>query len=104
MPSLARLALVCVLLLAPACRSDELDLRYRFSNESVLSYRLTAEADAFWNIGAPGTGSYSVSFRVTERIVSTDESGAVVAVTMQPEDVTERGLPSPGSEDRSFTL
>jgi hypothetical protein len=104
MRTLARLGLVGMLLLAPACRPDELALRYRFSSESFLTYRLTADADAFWDIGAPGTGSYSVTFRVSERIVSTDETGAVVAVTMQPEEVTEQGLPSPGSEDRSFTL
>jgi hypothetical protein len=100
----ARLGLVGLLLVAPACRPEELALRYRFSGESFSNYRLTAEADAFWDIGTPGTGSYSVTFRVSERIVSTDESGAVVAVTMQPIEVTEEGLPSPGSEDRSFTL
>jgi hypothetical protein len=104
MPLLARLGLASLLLLASACRPDQLDLRYRFTADDFLTYRLTAEADAFWDIGTPGAGSYSVTFRVSERIVSTDESGVVVAVTMEPEEVTEAGLPSPGSEDRSFTL
>jgi len=104
MPLLTRLFLACVLLLGAACRSDELALRYQFTSDAFLTYRLTAEADAFWDIGTPGSGSYRVTFRVSERIVSTDDDGAVVAVTMQPEEVTEQGLPSPGAEERSFTL
>jgi hypothetical protein len=104
MPLLARVALIAALLVAPSCRPDELRLQYRFAPGAFLAYRLTARADAFWDVGAPGSGSYRVTFRVSERIVSTDDSGAVVAVTMQPEEVTENGLPSPGAEDRSFTL
>jgi hypothetical protein len=104
MPLVLRLVLACVVVVAPACRPDKLDLRYRFEPGAVLTYRLTAEADAFWDIGTPGTGSYSVTFRVTETIVSVDEQGAVVAVRMQPQEVEEAGLPSPGSEDRTFTL
>jgi hypothetical protein len=104
MALLTRLCIACVLLVGAACRSEELALRYEFASDAFLSYRLTAEADAFWDIGTPGSGSYRVTFTVSERIVSTDENGAVVAVTMQPEEVSERGLPSPGAEDRSFTL
>lgn len=104
MPLFARLGLAVLVLLAPACRPDELALRYRFATGEFQTYRLTAEARAFWDIGTPGSGSYRVTFDVSERIVSTDEAGAVVAVTMQPDEVTEDGLPSPGSEDRSFTL
>src|SRR5918992_870322 len=104
MPLLARLGLAVLVLIAPACRPDDLALRYQFAGDAFRTYRLTADADAFWDIGTPGTGSYSVTFRVSERVISTDEAGAVVAVTMQPVEVTENGLPSPGSEDRSFTL
>ncbi|HEY7875495.1 MAG TPA: hypothetical protein VIG64_10280 [Actinomycetota bacterium] len=100
----ARLALVIVLVAAPGCRPDELDLRYRFEPQAVLTYELAAEANAFWDIGTPGSGSYRVTFRVIETILSVDEQGAVVKVTMQPEEVEEAGLPSPGSEDRTFTL
>src|SRR5918992_1783460 len=99
-----RLAAVSLFLLTPACRPDELALRYRYETGAFLSYRLTATADAFWDIGAPGAGSYTVTFEVSERTVSTDPAGAVVEVTMEPLEVSERGLPSPGSEDRSFTL
>jgi hypothetical protein len=101
---LLRCALITVLVAAPACRPHELDLTYQFTPEDFLTYRLTAAADAVWDIGTSGTGSYRVTFDVSERIVSSDENGAVVAVTMQPVDVTEEGLPSPGSEDRTFTL
>lgn len=104
MPLLARAGLVLLVLLTSACRPDDLALRYRFDTDAFLTYRLTAEADAFWDIGAPGTGSYRVTFRVSERILSTDETGATVAVSMEPLDVTEEGLPSPGAEERSFTL
>jgi hypothetical protein len=104
MASLVRVSLVCLLLLAPACRPDELALRYRFGDSELLTYDLTAAANATWDIGTPGTGSYRVTFRVTERIISIDDQGATVAVSMQPQDVEENGLPSPGSEDRSFTL
>jgi hypothetical protein len=104
MARLVRFALACILLAAPACRPDELTLRYRFAPGSLLTYDLTAAANAVWDIGSPGTGSYRVTFRVTERIISVDDAGAVVAVSMQPEEVQEKGLPSPGSEDRSFTL
>jgi hypothetical protein len=92
------------MLLLPACRSDKLSLEYRFSPDTELTYRLTAEADASWEIGEPGQGSYEVTFDVTERVESVDDEGAVVSVEMSPLEVHETGLPSPGAEQRSFTL
>lgn len=101
---LLRLALAALLLAAPACRPDELSLRYRFEPNAFVKYRLTAEANAVWDIGTPGSGSYKVTFEVTERVVAVDDQGAVVEVTMEPLEVEEAGLPSPGSEERSFSL
>lgn len=86
------------------CRSDTVPLEYRFPEGGELRYRLEAEADAEWDIGETGRGSYRVVFEVTESVVERDGAEAVVNVTMRPIRVHEAGLPSPGSEERSFTL
>lgn len=103
-PSIWLLALL--LFLGTSCRSDAIDLSYRLEENTVLTYKLTARADASWDIGGPGSGSYEVVFDVTEAIRSTDESGAVVDVVMTPQEggIREEGLPSPGPGERSFSL
>lgn len=92
------------LLALPACRSDKISLEYHFVPDTELAYRLTAEANASWQIGTPGEGSYDVTFDVTENIEAVDDDGAVVLVDMKPVDVHENGLPSPGAEERTFKL
>ena len=87
-----------------ACRSDTLPLIYRFDPGSKIAYRMQADGRARWDIAGEGSGSYSVTFEVTERVVSSDESGAVVSVAMIPTQVEQDNLPSPGSGERSFTL
>jgi len=95
-----------VLLLASfaACRSDTLALEYVLDEGLELAYTMQADAEASWNIGEPGRGSYSVTFDVTETIESVDAVGAVVHVVMTPTSVEEEGLPSPGPDERTFTL
>lgn len=90
-------------LLLPACRSDEVMLSYRYEAGSSLTYLMTARARASWDIGTTGEGSYETTMEVTETIESVGE-GAVVSVVMTPIDVAEEGLPSPGTEERSFSL
>lgn len=97
------LAGALLLLGMAACRPDTVDLGYRYPEES-LEYRMRATAGAEWDIGGPGKGSYVVTFTVTETVQSADEDSAVVTVEMVPESVEENGLPSPGSEERSFAL
>jgi hypothetical protein len=104
MPRLLRSLLVVAVLALPACRSDKLTLKYHFDSGSQLTYRLTADANAAWEIGAPGHGSYRVTFDVIETVESVDAEGAVVSVDMKPLDVEESGLPSPGAEERTFTI
>lgn len=107
MPRLRSIILLCLLaLLSAGCGTDQVDLRYRLEENSVLSYRLTARADASWDIGGPGSGSYEVVFDVTEAIRSADDSGAIVDVVMTPVEggIKEEGLPSPGPGERAFSL
>ncbi|HET7481739.1 MAG TPA: hypothetical protein VFK89_02645 [Actinomycetota bacterium] len=98
--------LAVVALIAAACRSDHVVLRYEYGTQATshLEYVMTAEADARWNIGKPGSGSYSVTFRVTEDIQAQGDGTAIVSVVMVPERVEENGLISPGSERRTFSL
>lgn len=98
--------LLCALvaLTSVACRPDTVALEYQIEAGAELVYRIDAHAEASWDIGGSGEGSYDVSFEVTERVRSVDDDGAVVDVEMQPLDATERGLPSPGLESRSFRL
>jgi hypothetical protein len=104
MKHLVRIALAITLLVLPSCRSDKLALRYHFDPGTQLTYRLTADADAAWDIRGSGSGSYTVTFDVVEKIESVDSDGATVSVDMKPVDVHETGLPSPGSAERTFTL
>lgn len=92
-----------LLLATVACRPDTVDLGYQYPEES-LEYRMRARASAEWDIGGSGRGSYVVTFAVTETVQSADDESAVVTVEMVPEQVEENGLPSPGSEERSFAL
>ena len=88
-----------------SCRSDVIDLRYRYDGEvEHLEYVLTADASAEWEIGEPGRGSYTVRFHVDEEIEPQADGGAIVDVTMTPLDVDEEGLLPPGSEERQFRL
>jgi len=94
---------VILILAASACRPDTVELGYRFSEGASFSYEMQAVAHATWQIAGRGTGSYDVSFEVTETVRSADETGATVEVQMSPLDSSEEGLPSP-LESRSFTL
>jgi hypothetical protein len=94
------------LLTAAACRSDAVEIAYRFEEGRTTSYRMTATARAEWDIEEPGEGSYEVGFDVEETVRSVDSDGAVVEVEMNPVPARteERGLPSPGLERRTFSL
>ncbi|HWL65290.1 MAG TPA: hypothetical protein VNP73_04880 [Actinomycetota bacterium] len=97
------LLLLLTLFPLAACRSDSIALQYTFGNDEVR-YRMEAEANARWNLDGPGRGSYTAVFDVTERVTEDAGEGAIVAVTMDPVEVEEEGLPSPGLESRSFSL
>ena len=98
-------SLVASVALLAACRSDTVDLTYRYPPDSETVYRMTAEATAEWDIaGRRGEGSYEITFEISETIESADEDSAIVMVEMRTEDFEERGLPSPGSQRRSFKL
>lgn len=107
MKLLGRLVLVAVLFATVGCRPDTVDLTYRYPPDSTITYRMHALASASWDIGGRGRGSYDVTFEVTETVES-DEAGedVIVSVVMvpDPERVHERGLPSPGTTERSFAL
>ena len=92
--------------LLSACRPDTVELAYQYPASNSISYRMQATANASWDIGGPGRGSYDVTFEVTETVESVEEDGVVVSVVMvpDPERVQERGLPSPGTTERSFAL
>jgi hypothetical protein len=96
--------MLAVGLVAGACRSDTVSIEYRWVEGSSTTYRLTAEANAQWNVGTPGSGSYRVVFEVTEHVDSVTADAAEVSVEMTPLEVEENGLPSPGAEGRSFSL
>ncbi len=96
--------LVPLLALEACSRPDTVQLSYRFRPGSAASYRLTARADAHWDIGRRGEGSYVVVFRVDERVESVGDGGATISITMTPTEVNEAGFPSPGSERRSLSL
>lgn len=107
MKLLIRITLLAVVVVATGCRPDTVDLTYRYPAGSSITYRMHARASASWDIGGPGRGSYDVTFDVTETVES-DGGGddVVVSVVMvpDPERVRERGLPSPGTTERSFAL
>lgn len=93
-----------LLLVLVACRPDTVDLNYRFEEGSTQTYRMTAHAEAEWDLAGEGRGSYDVSFDVTETIESIGPEGSIVVVEMVPTGARESGLPSPGLERRSFSL
>lgn len=100
-----RICASLLLLLATACRPDNVELAYRFEEGSIQTFRMTAHAEAEWDIAEGGRGSYDISFDVTETVESVDENGSVVVVVdMVPTGAEENGLPSPGLERRSFSL
>jgi hypothetical protein len=100
------LALAAALaLVGTGCRSDEVDLAYQFATGETLGYRMVADAEASWDIGGKGSGSYTVVFQVTETVESVDEEGAVVDVLMSPQDVEQAGgFIAPATTDRNFKL
>jgi len=87
-----------------ACRPDTVSLSYRYPLGRTLEYRLEAKAEASWDIGGRGRGSYTATFDVFETIESADRRGALVEVLMRPAEVVEEGLVGPGSQDRRFRL
>jgi len=93
-----------LLLVLVACRPDTTDLNYSFQDSTTHTYRMTARAEARWDLEGEGRGSYEVGFDVTETVESVGEDGAVVVVEMVPTGTEEAGLPSPGLERRSFSL
>lgn len=97
-------AVIGVVVAMVSCRPDTLSLSYQFDAGGIVKYRMVARADATWDIGGPGAGSYEVTFEVQELVEEASDRGASVEVTMVPVDVSERGLPAPGSDTRSFTL
>jgi hypothetical protein len=96
-------ALLLALVLV-ACKPDTVSLNYHFAEGTTTTYRMDAHAEASWRISRGGSGSYDVSFDVTETIRSADDDGATVEVQMIPLDAREEGMPSPGLETRSFSL
>jgi len=93
-----------VLFAAAGCRPDTVPLSYRFPERGILRYTMRAVAEARWDIGGPGAGSYRVTFDVVEATLESTDTDRLVRVTMSPTSVEEEGLPSPGPEDRTFTL
>lgn len=97
--------LFVIALFLTSCRSDTISLRYQYDADvEHLEYILTARANAEWQIGEPGRGSYTVRFQVDETIEPQEDGGAIVDVTMTPLEVEENGLLPPGSDERSFRL
>lgn len=101
------IVLTAVAFAAVGCRPHTVDLTYTYPPSSSISYLMHASAEASWDIGGAGEGSYDVTFEVTETVESDEEGeGVIVSVVMvpDPERVRERGLPSPGTTERSFAL
>lgn len=96
--------LLALALLTGACLPETVELSYSFEEGSTVAYRMTARADARWDVGGQGSGSYEVSFEIEETVTSVDAEGATLQVEMVPIEAEERGLPSPGLEQRSFSL
>ena len=97
-----RIVLVLSLLALSGCRSDSIDLHYRFAAKSTLRFEMEALGTATWDIGQRGSGSYHATFDVTETIEKVGDSGAVVSVNITPREVEEDGLPAP--EAGGFSL
>jgi hypothetical protein len=101
---LSVLAATLLLTTMGACRSDTLELDYVLEEDGTLEYTMVADAEAHWNLGEAGGGSYTATFDVVETVQSVESDGAVVHVEMTPTDIDERGFPSPGPKERTFTL
>lgn len=99
-----KLTLLLVLVAFGSCRPDTVELAYAFEEGQTFNYEMKAQATASWSIGGRGSGSYKIAYAVEEKVVSLDDEGATVAVTMTPSDIVEEGLPSPGPTERTFTL
>ena len=99
-----RILVVALALLLVGCRSDSVSLDYQYEPGSKLEYELIATARSSWDIAGRGEGSYKVTFDVSEVVESSNDEEAVIRISLTPTDVIERGLPSPGTNPRSFTL
>ena len=97
-------SVIGLLLVLTACAPETVELRYAYEEGSATTYAMTARAEASWDVGGEGSGSYEVGFEVTETVTSVDDDGATVEVEMLPTGAEEQGLPSPGLERRSFSL
>ena len=65
---------------------------------------MEAHAQASWLLEGRGQGSYDAVFEVTERVEESSSGDNTVSVVMTPIDVREDGLPSPGLDERTFSL
>ncbi len=99
-----RILVVALALLLIGCRSDSVSLDYQYEPGSKLEYELIVTARSSWDIAGRGEGSYKVTFDVSEVVESSNDEEAVIKISLTPTDVIERGLPSPGTSPRSFTL
>jgi len=99
-----RILVVALALLLVGCRSDSVSLDYQYEPGSKLEYELIVTARSSWDIAGRGEGSYKVTFDVSEVVESSNDEEAVIKISLTPTDVIERGLPSPGTNPRSFTL
>ncbi|MGH2748949.1 MAG: hypothetical protein ACRDKB_13660 [Actinomycetota bacterium] len=87
-----------------ACRPDGVVLTYDFGAGDTRTFLMRARAEAAWDLGDPGRGSYSVEFEITETIASTSGDRATASIEMVPVAFEEDGLPSPGAAPRTFEL
>lgn len=97
---------VVVAVVAGGCLPDSVALRYRIDEATTLTYDMTAVAHAEWDIttAGRGRGSYEVVYAVTETITPEGPGVATVSVVLDPREVVEDNLPSPGSDTRRFSL
>ena len=94
------------LLVVAACTHSRkpIELSYTYSKHDASRYTLRARAEADWDIGGGGIGSYDALYSVREVVESVDDSGAVVEVTMTSRRVSEDNLPAPARGRTSFRL
>lgn len=99
-----RLLSLAIMVTVGACLPETVELAYSLEEGRTVTYRMTARAEAQWDVGGPGRGSYEVSFDIEESVTTVDADGSVLVVEMVPIDAEENGLPSPGLERRTFSL
>lgn len=97
------LALIIMMTIG-ACLPETVELAYSLEQGRTVTYRMTARAEAQWDVGGSGRGSYEVSFDIEESVTTVDDDESVLVVEMVPIDAEENGLPSPGLERRTFSL